>query len=250
VESTSLNGKFAIVTGGSNGIGAAAVRMLAQAGATVYVGYNKGAERAEKLIAGLPGQGHRAVNIVLEDSSTMRRLADEMGKAHGRLDILVNSAGFTKPISHRNLDAVDDALFDAMMVANVRGPFAMIRTFAPLLKASGDGVIVNVSSISAFTGVGSSLIYCAAKAALDTMTISLARVLGPEIRVLCASPGAVETDFVAGRDHAAMEKIAQASPLKRIVQPEDVARTIMACITHLTTTTGVRIVCDGGRFMV
>lgn len=250
MDTTSLNGKIAVVSGGSNGIGAAAVRMLAAAGATVYVGYNKGAERAEKLIAPLAGSGHRAVNIVLEDSSTMQRLAEEIGKAHGHLDILVNSAGFTKPISHRNLDALDDATFDAMMVANVRGPFAMIRTFAPLLKASGSGVVVNVSSISGFTGVGSSIVYCAAKAALDTMTISLARVLGPEVRVLCASPGAVETDFVAGRDHAAMEKIAQASPLKRIVQPDDVARTIMACITHLTTSTGVKIVCDGGRFMV
>lgn len=249
MDTYSLEGKVAIVTGASNGIGAATARMLAAAGAIVYVGYNKGAERANKLIAELPGRGHRAVNIVLEDSSTMLRLAEEIGKAHGHLDVLVNSAGFTKPIAHRNIDALDDALFDSMMVANVRGPFAMIRTFAPLLKASGQGVVVNVSSISAFTGTGSSLVYCAAKAALDTMTISLGRVLGPEIRVLCASPGAVETDFVAGRDHAAMEKIAQASPLKKIVQPDDVARTIIACITHLTVSTGVRIVCDGGRFM-
>src|SRR5208283_1376200 len=106
-----------------------------------------------------------------------------VGKAHGRLDVLVNSAGFTKPIPHRNLDAVDDAFFDAMMVANVRGPFAMIRTFAPLLKASGHGVVVNVSSIAGFNGAGSSIVYGAAKAALDTMTISLARVLGPEVRL-------------------------------------------------------------------
>lgn len=249
METYSLGGKIAVVTGGSNGIGAATVRMLAQAGAIVHVGYNKGAERAAKLISELPGRGHRAVQIVLEDTSTMRRLAEEIGTAHGHLDVLVNSAGFTKPIPHRNLDALDDALFDAMMVANARGPFAMIRTFAPLLKASGSGVVVNVSSISAFTGVGSSVVYCAAKAALDTMTLALARALGPEIRVLCTSPGAVETDFVAGRDHAAMEKIAQASPLKRIIQPEDVARTVIACITHLTASTGIKVVCDGGRFM-
>lgn len=249
MEINDLNGKIAIVTGGSNGIGAATVRALAEAGASVLVGYNKGAERAEKLIAGLPGMGHRAVNIVLEDSSTMRRLADEIGNTHGRLDVLVNSAGFTKPIPHGNLDGVDDAFFDSMMVANVRGPFAMIRTFAPLLKASRNGVVINVSSISGFTGSGSSVVYCGAKAAIDTMTISLARVLGPEIRLLCVSPGAVETDFVAGRGHDALEKIAQASPLKRIVQPEDVARTILGSITHLTSSTGVKIVCDGGRFM-
>ncbi len=84
----------------------------------------------------------------------------------------------------------------------------MIRAFAPMLRASGAGVVVSVSSISGFTGSGSSVAYCACKAALDTMTLSLARALGPEIRVMCVSPGAVATDFVAGRDRAALEKIA------------------------------------------
>jgi len=142
-----------------------------------------------------------------------------------------------------------DELIDALMVANVRGPFAMIRAFAPLLKASRDGTVVNVSSVSGFTGSGSSVAYCAAKAALDTMTMSLGRALGPEIRVLCVSPGAVNTDFVAGRGLPQLEKIAQATPLKKIVQPDDVARAILACVTHLKVTTGAIIVCDGGRFL-
>jgi 3-oxoacyl-[acyl-carrier protein] reductase len=250
VNINDLTGKIAIVTGGSNGIGAATVRMLAEAGASVNVGYNKGAERAEKLIASLPGKGHRAVNIVLEDSSTMQRLAEEIGKAHSRLDILVNSAGFTKPISHKNLDAVDDAFFDAMMVANVRGPFAMIRTFAPLLKASRNGTVVNVSSISGFTGSGSSLVYCAAKAALDTMTISLARVLGPEIRVLCASPGAVETDFGGGavRDNAQLNAaIAAQTALGRVGQPDDIGSVVAALLASDTAwVNGQRIEVTGG----
>ncbi|MDQ2082062.1 SDR family oxidoreductase [Xanthobacteraceae bacterium Astr-EGSB] len=245
-----LSGKIAVVTGGSNGIGRATVRVLAQAGATVHVGYYKGRERAAALIADLPGKGHKAVRIVLEDTATMRTLAEEIGATHGKLDILVNSAGYTSSIAHRNLDAVDDTFFDAMMVAHVRGPFAMIRTFAPLLKASGNGVVVNISSIAGFNGAGSSIPYGAAKAALDTMSISLARVLAPQTRVICVSPGAVETDFVPGRNHAAMVKVAEASPLKRIVQPEDVAATVFACIAHLPVTTGVRIVCDAGRSLV
>ena len=179
-----------MVTGGSSGIGAAAARMLAAEGATVYVGYNSGADRASKLISELPGEGHHAIRIALHDSSTIRQAARAVADAHGgRADILVNSAGFTKPIPHADLDALDDALFDSLFVVNVRGPFSVIRSFAPLLKASGDGVIVNVSSISGFTGSGSSIGYCATKAALDTMTVSLARALGPEIRVLCVSPG-------------------------------------------------------------
>jgi 3-oxoacyl-[acyl-carrier protein] reductase len=110
-------------------------------------------------------------------------------------------------------------------------------------------VIVNVSSISAFTGSGSNIGYCASKAALDTMTMSLARVLGPAIRVLCVSPAAVATDFVAGRGRPQPEKIAEGTPLKRVVEPEDIARTVMACITHLKVSTGTRIVADAGRFL-
>jgi 3-oxoacyl-[acyl-carrier protein] reductase len=246
----SLAGKVAVVTGGSSGIGAATVRMLAEHGATIVVGYNSGEARAQAVIAELPGTRHSAMRIVLEDSSTMRRAADAVRETHGRCDILVNSAGFTKPAPHGDLDALDDATFDAIMIANVRGPFAMIRAFAPLLRESGAGVIVNISSISGFTGSGSSVAYCAAKAALDTMTLSLGRALGPNIRVVAVSPGAVATDFVPGRDRAALEKIAAATPLKHVVTPQDVARAVLAAVTLLDVTTGAKIVCDGGRFMV
>ena len=138
---------------------------------------------------------------------------------------------------------------DSILIANVRGPFSMIRALVPLLRVGSDSVIVNVSSISAFTGSGSNIGYCAAKAALDTMTLSLARVLGPTIRVLCVSPAAVATDFVAGRGRPQLEKIAEGTPLKRVVEPEDIARTVMACITHLKVSTGTRIVADAGRFL-
>ena len=174
----------------------------------------------------------------------------EVAKTFGRADILINSAGFTKPVPHADLEAMTDELMDAMLIANVRGPFSVIRAFAPLLAASGEGVVVNVSSIAAFTGSGSSIAYCAAKAALDTMTLSLARALGPRVRVMCVSPGAVATDFVAGRDRAALAKIAAATPLQRIVEPEDVAEAIMACVTALKLSTGIKIVVDGGRFLV
>jgi 3-oxoacyl-[acyl-carrier protein] reductase len=248
--SEELQGKIAVVTGASSGIGAAASRMLAEAGATVVVGYNSGEARAKGVLATLPGRGHRIQHVVLEDSSTMRKAADEVRAAYGRCDILVNSAGFTKPVPHANLDAMTDELMDSVLIANVRGPFAMIRAFAPLLRESGDSVVINVSSVSGFTASGSSIAYVASKAALDNMTMALGRVLGPEIRLMCVSPGAVNTDFVAGRTLETLKKNAEASPLKRVVEPEDVARTIMGCVLYMKTSTGIKVVCDGGRFLV
>jgi 3-oxoacyl-[acyl-carrier protein] reductase len=165
------------------------------------------------------------------------------------LDIVVNSAGYTRQIPHHDLDMLGDDLFGEILIANARGPYSVIRSVVPLLKASDDAVIVNVSSISAFTGSGSNIAYCASKAALDTMTMSLARVLGPKIRVLCVSPGAVATDFVAGRSRDALETAAQATPLKRVVEAEDVAQAILACVTHLKASTGIRVIVDAGRFL-
>ena len=248
-EELSLSGRVAVVSGGSSGIGAAAARRLAAAGARVAVGYHRGADRAAALIAELPGTGHRAMRMVLEQSETLEAAAAEVRASFGRADILVNSAGFTRPVPHGDLAALDDALWDAILTANVRGVFATIRAFAPLLKAGGDSVIVNVSSISSFTGIGSSIAYCAAKAAVDTMSIALARVLGPEIRVLAVCPGAVDTDFVAGRGRPQLEKLAEATPLKRVTEPDEVALAIMACVTHLKASTGSRIVVDGGRHL-
>lgn len=248
-NSRPLAGKIAVVTGGSSGIGAAAVRQLADAGARVVIGYNRGADRAEALRSALAGDGHRCARMPLEEPPALAALVAELARDDGRVDILVNSAGFTRPIPHADLDTLDDALFGEILLANARGPYSVIRALLPLLRASGDAVVVNVSSISAFTGSGSNMAYCAAKAALDTMTMSMARVFGPEVRFLCVSPGAVATDFVAGRDRAALEKQAVQTPLKRVVEPEDVASAIMACVTHLRAATGTRIVVDGGRHL-
>jgi len=242
-----LDGKVAFVTGGSSGIGAAASRALAAEGAKVIVGFYQGAERARVLVDALVGSGHDALAIDLSSFESHSRLPERIGALGGRLDFLVNSAGFTQRIPHKDLSSLTPEIFGQMLSANVVGTFSITRALLPMLIESGAGVVVNVSSVSAFTGAGSNIAYCAAKAALDTMTVSLARVFGPQVRFLCVSPASVDTDFVAGRSKEELQKKAAITPLGRVVTSEDVADAVLACVTHLHTATGTRIVIDGGH---
>jgi len=240
-----LKNQVALVSGGSSGIGAACVKQLAAQGAIVVVGYHHGLERAQALVSQLPGDGHVAMHIPLEDSAAHAVIAQAVLAQKGRLDILVNSAGYTQRISHSDVATLTPELFNQLLTANAGGTYSLTRALLPLLQQSASGLVVNVSSVSAFTGSGSNMAYCAAKAAVDTLTQSLARAFGP-VRFVSVSPASVDTDFVAGRSRAEIEKKAGQSPLGRVVTAEDVARAVLACATHLTTATGTRIVIDGG----
>jgi 3-oxoacyl-[acyl-carrier protein] reductase len=239
--------RVVIVLGGSGGIGAATCRLFAEAGASLVLTYRSDEAGALALAASLPGSGHLARRVVMEETATLASLAEEVRARFGRADVLVNSAGYTKPVPAGDLDALDDGLIDAMFQVNWRGPFAAIRVFRSLLEASGDGLVVNVSSLAALTGIGSNIAYAGSKAATDVMTKALARALAPKVRVMGVAPGVVATDFVPGRDASALEKLAPAIPLKRVATAEDCARAILACATHLTYSTGSTILVDGGR---
>jgi 3-oxoacyl-[acyl-carrier protein] reductase len=249
LPSSPLAGRTAVILGGSGGIGAAAARLLAAAGARVAVVANRDADKAAKIVATLPGSGHQAYAAAVEDSAALTRLAEAVEAGMGGVHILVNSAGMTRPVAHANLEALTDELFDQVMTVNCRGAFSAVRAFAPALKRSGDGLVVNISSIAATTAIGSSIAYCAAKAGTDVMGAALARALAPEIRVLTVSPGAVDTDFVPGRDSSWNEKTAATTPLKRLASPEDVAQAVLACATTLVFSTGSVIQVDGGRHL-
>lgn len=247
-----LAGKVAVVIGGAGGVGAATAAAFAAAGARVALTHRGDGTAARAIAAVLPtpdpsGPGHVALAADILDSASLAALAAEVMRRFGRVDMLVNAAGFTKPVPHADLDALDDALIDRMFAVNWRGQFAAIRAFRPHLATHGDGLVVSVSSLSATTGIGSNIAYCAVKAGIDVMTKSLARALAPDIRVLAVSPGVVDTDFVPGRDAAFNARIAASIPLRRIASPAEVARAILACATHLTYATGSVITLDGGR---
>lgn len=242
-----LKGKVAVVTGGSGGIGAAICRHLAEAGAQVSFTWRKGEVAARELLATLPGTGHRARQLSVEDSAGLDAFAADVSREKGRCDMLVNCAGITRFVPHAEMDALDDAFIDEIFRVNWRGAFAAVRAFRSLLAATHDGLVVNISSIAGVTGMGSNVAYCASKAALDSMTKSLARALAPDIRVVSVSPGLVDTDFVKGLDQRWRDEQAQKTPLRRLASAEEIGAAVLAVATTLRYSNGCIIPIDGGR---
>ena len=247
IDQHPLAGRVALVSGASRGIGAATARLLAEAGAQVVLTHRDSEAGALEVLDSLSGSGHRVIRAAAADTPALEAAAAEVASAYGRLDVLVNNAATTKVIPHADLRALDDELFDTILRTNVRGAFATVRAFHPLLKADGGGVIVNVSSLAARMANGSNVAYCASKAAMDNLTLSLARALAPEVRVLSVAPGLVDTQLTRTWDPAVRQRMIEHTPLGRLATPEDVAAAVLAAVASLPSTTGVVIPVDGGR---
>lgn len=250
VDREAPDAPVAVVTGGTGGIGGAICAALAAVGYRVAVGYRSSRDAAEKLVAGLDGAGHLAIALPVTDSAALSAAADEIEQRLGRVDVLVNCAGMTRFVPHDDLEGLDDGLIDEIFTTNVRGAFASVRAFRPLLATSprpGGGVVVNISSAAGVTGMGSNVAYCASKAALDSMTRSLARALAPAVRVVSVSPGVVDTEFIKSLDPAWRDEQLRRTPLARLADPREVANTVVAVVDALTMTTGSVVAIDGGR---
>jgi 3-oxoacyl-[acyl-carrier protein] reductase len=242
-----LAGKVALVTGGGGGIGSAICRRLAEAGAQVIVNYNSNAQKAEAVMAALAGENHLALQASVTDSAALRQMAAQVRERYGKLDLLVNNAGITRPVPHADLDGLEDEWIDRILQTNFRGAFACVRACKELLMAGDGGTVVNISSVAAVTGIGSNVAYCASKAAMDSMTRSLARALAPKIRVVSVSPGWVWGEYASRMEPAYIQEQINKTPLGRIAQPEDVAEAVLAVATTLAFSTGCIIPVDGGR---
>ncbi len=242
-----IEGKVALITGASSGIGAATARVFAEEGARVVITHRDSEADAEEVRASLAGDGHRVIRASAADTAAIQAAAGSVTETEGRLDVLVNNAARTRVIPHGDLEALDDDFFDAVLQTNVRGAFATVRAFRRLLAEGGAGVVVNISSLAARMAGGSNIAYCASKAALDNMTLSLARALAPEIRVLSVAPGLVDTQFTSGWDPARRQQYIDRTPLGRLPTPEDLGRAVLSVATDLTATTGAWIPVDCGR---
>jgi 3-oxoacyl-[acyl-carrier protein] reductase len=250
-----MQGKAAIVTGSATGVGRETALSLARAGCDVLINYSRSREEAEATAAEARAIGVRslAVQADVADDAACRALVAEAVRAFGRLDVLVNNAGTTSFIDHADLDAVGDAEWQRIMAVNVQGPFQCARAARKALAADGGGSIVNVSSIAGIRAIGSSIPYCASKAALNNLTISLARTLAPHIRVNAVAPG-----FITGRwlkaglgdnYEAAKSHNERRAPLKRVCEPTDVADAIMSLVTGSALVTGQVLAVEGGMLI-
>ena len=247
MNDTSMHGQIALVTGGAGGIGSAICRRFADVGASVVVTYSSDPAKANALIQSMSGEGHLAIQARVDDSESLNTLAKNITEKFGALDLLVNCAGVTTPVKHNDLDALSDEWIDKIFQVNVRGAFATIRAVKPLLEKREQSTVINISSVAGITGVGSNVAYCASKAALDSMTRSLARALAPKIRVVSVSPGWVLGEYASRFDPEFIQSQVDATPLKKLSTPEDVAETVWAVHTKLTMMTGNIVPVDGGR---
>lgn len=244
--------KVVLVTGSATGIGRAAALRFAANGFDVVVNYSKSEAEARETLALVQGRGVRGLLVKADVGSdaAVREMLHQIEQEFGRLDVLVNNAATTYFIDHKKLDDLTEEMWDKILRVNLKGPFFCVRAAVPLLRKSGGGSIVSVSSVAGIAGEGSSIAYCASKGALNTMTRSLARVLGPEIRVNAVCPGPVDTRWLrAVMTEEELEQRTSGYPMRRPAQPEDIADAIFYLATGTTLTTGQCLVVDGGRTM-
>jgi ketoreductase RED2 len=237
--------KVVLVTGSSSGIGEATARAFAARGATVVVNSRSNVADGERVAADLDRASY--VQADVSDEAAARRLVATTLERHGRLDVLVNNAGTTEVIAHHDLSAAGLDVWRRIFETNVFGTWSVTVAAIEALRAAG-GAVVNVSSIAGLRPTGSSIPYAASKAALNHLTVLLAKVVGPAVRVNAVAPGLVDTPWT--KDWVEIRSLVGAlAPLKRSGQPTDVADVVVA-LAAAPYVTGQIVAIDGGLSLV
>src|SRR6266853_824617 len=242
--------RAALVTGAASGIGRAAVLALARAGYDVAINYSRSEKEAKAVAedAGRSGVRTLLCRCDVADEAGVRAMLKTVGDQFSRLDVLINNAGATAAWEPKDLESLSLEDWDRVFAVNVRGLFQVTRAAAPLLRAS-KGCVVNTASIVGLRPGPQPLPYAASKAAVVSLTKTLAYNLGPEIRVNAVAPGWMEGDWMhrmlKDKYEDLMGRRAKATPLKRCVTAEDVAETMMSLVQSNRFVTGEVIVIDG-----
>ncbi|WP_370104114.1 SDR family NAD(P)-dependent oxidoreductase [Streptacidiphilus sp. BW17] len=250
MEAEMEQGRVALITGSSSGIGAAIARRLADEGIRIVVNSTRSEEAGRALASELPEAVYVQGDVA--DPDDARRIVQSAVDAYGRLDILVNNAGTTRFIPLNDLDTPDAAAWREILDVNLIGAWQVTTAAVPHLRKAKSAAIVNISSVSATRALGSSIPYAVSKAALNHMTRLLASQLGPEIRVNAVAPGLVDTPWYEGADEvweSSRDWITANTPLHRVGTPEDVAGAVHYLV-EARYTTGDVLTVDGGRHIV
>jgi ketoreductase RED2 len=235
------SGRVVLVTGSTSGIGLATARQFAEAGERVVFNSVRSVVAGERLAAETPNSLYVQADVA--SSEDCARLVAEVLERYGRLDVLINNAGTTRLIPHRDLDAATLDVWREIFELNVFGTWSLCVAAMGALRSS-HGAIVNVSSLAGVRATGSSIPYAASKAAVNHMTALLAKAVGPEVRVNAVAPGLVDTPWT--KDWDTVRGYVQAvAPLKRSGTPDDVAQVIVA-LASSPYVTGQVVVVDGG----
>jgi 3-oxoacyl-[acyl-carrier protein] reductase len=251
-----VEGKAAIITGGGTGVGRATALKLGRLGCSVLVNYRSSRDEAQQTAEDIGALGVKAVAFQADvaDDTACRATVEAALEAFGRLDVLVNNAGTTRFIAHTDLEAVQADDWDQIMAVNLRGPFQCARAARAALATDGGGEIVNVSSVAGLRAIGSSIPYCASKAALNNLTLTLARSLAPEIRVNAVAPSFITGRWLKDGLGPAYEPVKAAieekTPLGRVCDPDDVADAIVGLVTGSDLVTGQILACEGGALIL
>lgn len=253
----SVSNKVAIVTGSSSGVGAATAKLLASKGWNVVINYSSSKDSALKVATDCENLGAQTLvcQANVADWEACESMVAQTLEKWGRLDALVNNAGTTKFAPHHQLDALDKDDFFHIYGVNVVGPYQMVRACEAALRASGNAAVVNVASIAGVRGVGSSVAYAASKGALLTMTQSLARVMGPEIRVNAVCPGFIQGEWLEEgmgkeRYQEILSALESSAPLQATCTANSVAESIVNFIDGHSIVTGQHIILDGGQYLM
>jgi len=245
-----LKGTVALVTGGNGGLGQRICHALAREGVHIAVMYARSREQAEDVARDLASRyqiNAAAFACDITDAAAVDSLVEAVTKRFGRLDILINDAAYNKSVPFGDLDGLTQDVWDKILAVNLTGPMRLTKAVAPIMKAQGQGRIVNISSVAGLTPSGSSIAYAVAKAGLIHLTRCMAVALAPEVLVNCVAPGLLEgTRATANLRAEQIERAAAGALLKKAADKDDCAdMAVTMCRTD--TMTGQTTVIDAGR---